>query len=421
MWGGDYDPVPVLTPYIAEFMLDAREAGFSVPENVLQKTLDRLSADLLAGEPEFYRNDHRKALKFAHQAYSGYILARLNRAPLGTLRTLYDNEKGNAINGLPLVHLGLALTMQGDTRRGQAALSAGFSAEDQRPDWFGDYGSRLRDSALMIALMHARGQGTPEHLARAIAIGRELNARARSSSTLWLSTQEQIALARLGKALMEGAGGKVAGELAIGDERRDIPARSLFAQVFTVAELAQGVRFVPQGQAPMYVSIDTVGIPRQPPVPDARSIAIERDWFNLDGSPWVPAPLKEGQVLIARLKVTAKQAMPDALVTDLLPAGLEAENFNLTDPAQWEGIKIDGIGLNWRHHESELRHEEFRDDRYVAAVSLDKGHPAYLFYLVRAVTPGDYRVSPPLVEDMYRPELRGVGHANPAIVKVIQP
>ncbi len=44
-----------------------------------------------------------------------------------------------------------------------------------------------------------------------------------------------------------------------------------------------------------------------------------------------------------------------------------------------------------------------------------------MFYLVRAVTPGTYSVPPPLVEDMYRPQLRGVGRSNPTTITVVQP
>ncbi|WP_198528697.1 hypothetical protein, partial [Xanthomonas arboricola] len=46
---------------------------------------------------------------------------------------------------------------------------------------------------------------------------------------------------------------------------------------------------------------------------------------------------------------------------------------------------------------------------------------AQLYYLVRAVTPGTYTVPPSLVEDMYRPELRGVGRSTPATLTVVQP
>mgnify|MGYP006172239823 CR=1 FL=1 len=101
--------------------------------------------------------------------------------------------------------------------------------------------------------------------------------------------------------------------------------------------------------------------------------------------------------------------------------GANLENLNLTDPDQWANVSIEGITLSERGAAAELAHEEYRDDRYVAALKLYAGQPAQLFYLVRAVTPGTYVVPPPQVEDMYRAELRGVGRAVPATVTVVQP
>nr|WP_245625441.1 alpha-2-macroglobulin [Stenotrophomonas daejeonensis] len=421
MWGNDDYVNPALTPYIAEFLLDAKDAGFAVPDNVLQKALNRISEDLLSGGNQFYGQDRRDALKFANQAYSGYVLARVNRAPLGTLRALYDNERDKAVTGLSLVHLGMALSLQGDGKRGQAAIAAGFARDgSDRPAYFGDYGSRLRDDALMIALLHERGLSKPAYDARAVALGRELDAR-RNSGWLWLSTQEKVALARLGKALMADQKKLVSGELAVGGEREAIGERKAFARVFDAAQLAQGVRFAPQGQAPMFASLEVAGIPRQAPAPDNSVIGIERAWYTTDGKPWTPRPLKEGEALIVRLSVTANTAMPDALLTDLLPAGLEIENFNLGDAKQWADVVVDGIRVSDRSGEADARHEEFRDDRYVTALNLRRGRTARVFYLVRAVTPGTYTVPPPLAEDMYRPELRGVGRSNPSTITVVQP
>lgn len=132
MWGDDEYVNPMLTPYIVEFLLDARNAGFAVPESMLQKALKRLSEDLLAGGNEFYGRDHREHLKFAYKAHAGYALARVNRAPLGTLRALYDNDRDEAKNGLSLVHLGLALSLQGDKNRGAKAIAAGFAWKGDR-------------------------------------------------------------------------------------------------------------------------------------------------------------------------------------------------------------------------------------------------------------------------------------------------
>ena len=73
----------------------------------------------------------------------------------------------------------------------------------------------------MIALVHERGLAKPEYDARAIELGRELDAR-RKERWFWLSTQEQVAIARLGKALMRGKGKVVAGQWIGANERSDV-------------------------------------------------------------------------------------------------------------------------------------------------------------------------------------------------------
>ena len=420
MWGDDDYVNPGLTPYIAEFLLDAREGGFAVSDAVLQKALTRLNEDLLAGGAQFYGYDRRDHLKFANQAYAGYVLARVNRAPLGTLRALYDNERGKSLTGLPLVHLGIALSLQGDKTRGAKAIAEGFARTGDRPDYLGDYGTKLRDDALMIALVHERKLAKPEFDRRAISLGRELDAR-RNSGWLWLSTQEQVALARLGKALMVDQKKLVSGQWSIGGDAEAVAPVRLFGRSVDHAALARGLRFVPEGSPPLYASLDVAGIPRSAPAPDNRQIGIERRYYTTDGKEWKGGTLKEGEALIVRVGITANVAMPDALFTDLLPAGLEIENFNLGDAKQWAEVVVDGIAISDRGSAADVKHEEFRDDRYVAALKLDRGDTAKVFYLVRAVTPGTYTVPPSLVEDMYRPDIRGVGKASPSTITVVQP
>ncbi|MGV8923339.1 MAG: alpha-2-macroglobulin family protein [Thermomonas sp.] len=420
MWGDDDYVDPALTPYIVEFLLDAREAGFAVPDAVLQKALQRLSEDLLAGGHEFYGRDNRAYLKFAYQAHAGYVLARVNRAPLGTLRALYDNDRKKALKGLPLVHLGLALAMQGDKKRGEKSIVEGFAFKGDRPGYLGDYGSPVRDIALMIALTHERGYAKPAFDAQVIDLGRELEER-RKSTWFYLSTQEQIAIARVGKALLADQKKLVGGKYVAGGVEETVTAIKAFGRTFDYTALAGGVRFVPTGEPPFYASLDVAGVPRTAPVADASVIKVERDLFGTDGKPWTPRPLKEGEALIVRISMTADRDMTDALLTDLLPAGLEIENFNLGDGKQWADVVVDGINISDRSSEADVRHEEFREDRYIAALKLGAGSKARLFYLVRAVTPGTYTAPPPLVEDMYRPTLRGVGKSVPASITVVQP
>ncbi|MFX7996844.1 hypothetical protein ABTK59_19880, partial [Acinetobacter baumannii] len=90
-------------------------------------------------------------------AHAGYILAREQKAPLATLRTLHDQYRGNALSPLPLVQLSLALKLMGDEARAKAALDDamtrgyGYQPDDINnywwSQWLGDYGSKVRDRA----------------------------------------------------------------------------------------------------------------------------------------------------------------------------------------------------------------------------------------------------------------------------------
>ena len=431
MWGGESSVNTFITPYVVEFLLDARDEGFVVPDAMLQKALQRLSDDLLSGGHPYYSFENADHLRFADQAWSAYVLARVNRAPLGTLRALFDNERSKSITALPLVHLGIALKLMGDAPRAEKAVDEAFAMKVKRPTWLGDYGSDLRDTALMVSLAQRFGMGKPEFGARVFELARSLKVEQREaeqsqsrwggSGRIYLSTQEQVAIGRLGKNLIKDGDAVVSGTLAVGDKAITLSPDRLWSRSFTAGELRAGVRLTPNGNPPLYLSTDIVGIPDSaPPVEDSQ-VFIQRTFYTLDGKPWVVAPLKEGDALIVGLKIEARVAMPDALLVDLLPGGLEIENFNLTDAKQWADVVVAGITLSDRSSAADVQHEEFRDDRYVAALKLEQGQEAHVFYLVRAVSPGSYRVPPPLVEDMYRPEIRGIGRNPVDSIKVVQP
>ena len=94
---------------------------------------------------------------------------------------------------------------------------------------------------------------------------------------------------------------------------------------------------------------------------------------------------------------------------DLLPAGLEVENLNLSQGTTLDELRINGVNPRQAMAASQIKHSEYRDDRFVAATVLDRWGTTNLFYLVRVVSPGTYTIPPPFIEDMYRPEVRAIG------------
>ena len=418
-WPGEGYAMPQLTPYVADLLLSGQQAGHNVPQAVLDKALERLNEDLLTGGEGYYDYEYSEHLRFASQAYAGYVLAKANRAPLGTLRSLHENQRSKSLTALPLLQLGLALKLQGDAEKGNAAIEEALAKDYNRPEWLGDYGSRRRDDALILALLHEHDIDTPQRDERVLTLAREL--RKEDVNQYWLSTQEQIAIFRLGRALLSDNARGLQGTLRNGDKTEAMSGRPMFSREFTIEELRRGVNLSLEGDGPFWLSQDVVGTPTNPPDVEDDPVRIRRAWYRTDGKLFEGGTLKEGEILIAKLTIDSKEAIPDALVIDLLPAGIEIENLALGDRGALGELVLDGITLSERGYSAEVRHEEFRDDRYVAAVKLYGGSPAHLFYLIRAVSPGQFVVPPPMIEDMYRPRLRGLGKSIPERLEVTPP
>lgn len=420
LWAGEGQAQTQLTPFVAEFLLDAREAGEAIPEPVLERALGRLAEDLLAGGDRYYAYQNGQALRFAVRAHAGYVLARLGRAPLGTLRAMLDHEREQAASLMSLVHLGLALHLQGDQRRGLDTVRSALAAPPRRPAWLGDYGSELRDRALALALIARHGLAVDAVEGELLALARELAARDGRQGGMALTTQEQLAVFRLGRQLLAADAAPMRARLVRGDQALPVTGGGLWTALYDARDLAEGIELRNEGDAPLWLSRERVGTPLSAPAADAAGIAVRRDWFTPDGRPFRGDALREGDSLVVRLTVEASEQVEDLLVVDPLPGGLEVENLNLLDARLLQSLVIEGQALAQRGGSELVRSEEYRDDRYSAVLRLWGGQTGQLWYVVRAVSPGDYAVPPVQAEDMYRPWLRAVGAGQPRL-RVLPP
>ena len=100
-------------------------------------------------------------------------------------------------------------------------------------------------------------------------------------------------------------------------------------------------------------------------------------------------------------------------------AGLEVENLNLSQGPQAGEFTIGNVNVGQAMSDERIKHREYRDDRFVVAAKLGP-QKLTLFYMLRVVTPGTFTVPASFAEDMYRPELRGVG-SLPSPITVVDP
>lgn len=397
LWDGRSDEEQWLTAYAADYLLARKEAGDAVPEAMLNQTLNRLQSYLTDSQYGERWSSAPEHSRLAYQAYSAYVLARVGKAPLATLRLVWEQQADHARSGLPLLHLSLALSAMGDEQNAAKALSRALATE-RGDDYLGDYGSVLRDEALELSLLRQHKLAAERWPALSAKVADTLAHRQ------WLSTQERLALLRLARfdpAVDWQA--KVTSSLGSGSLNGSAPLQLGAPEALAASAVTN------EGKGSLYVQRTLVGYPEQAPTRLSQGISVTRSWFNSDGQRFDPAKVKVGDLVVVRLNVSSESAVPDALLVEMVPAGFELENPALGNSIKLEELSIEGKPAWQSEWNDYLKHQEFRDDRYTAALDLSAGSNQQLVYLMRAVTPGRYQVPPTQVEDMYRPEIRAVG------------
>jgi alpha-2-macroglobulin len=403
LWGDSGPEAPWLTPYVVHFFLEAKDQGFSPPDALMQNALKRLDKKLR--ETESFSISLREIspeLLFADKAYCAYILARLTRAPLGTLRNLFDHHRQIATTSLPLVHLGIALRLMGDETRGNQAILEGLAKKPERDYYIGDYGSFLRDTAMVIHLLIRHSMEIDDFHSLVFQLDRLLKNRR------YFSTQEQNALflSELSLTIEEK---KWVGKIQIGSKTENIDVSGKYSRKLDASSLADGIFLHSEAEFPLYASVEVSGYPDNAPDAITDHGVISREYFTINGSPLRDKSFQVGDLILVHLKITLKETIYDSLIIDLLPAGFELENQNLAHSERLDTIKIQDMDLKTEMENQQIRHMEFRDDRFVAAMELYEKQTHHLLYLVRVVTPGKYQLPAPYMEDMYRPEIRAIG------------
>ena len=424
LWSKDSNEEHWLTVYAVDFLLSAKQAGMDVPEAQLNKAIKRLNY-YLSSRGVFAQqrwSDNNNHYAFATRAYAAYVLATLKQAPLGSLRTLYQQSFEHAKTSLAKTHMGLALMLMGDKQNGERALTSALNTMPTTYRYWGDYGSEIRDVGMMIHLLTKHAANIPKYQDQALTLS--LTLRNAVQNRRWLSTQERTSLFLSGIALHHNANMPWSANWQLNPNNNQasyvtIDTSTSWQKLLDDHELNQGFEITSTHNNVLYLTSTVSGYGRTAPPPSSHGLSIERNWYTATGELITPNKAEVGELYLVHLAITSNdQRIPDALAINLLPAGFEVENQNLEHSIKIDDFKIDDQTVAQLQKNTDIKTIEYRDDRVVAAINHPSYRSSHVFFMVRAVTPGNYQVPPPIVEDMYRPEIRGVGHTIERVMVV---
>lgn len=397
MWSPDSEEDYWDSVYVADVLQRARSQGMHVPPAAYDRLLERLQRYTREGRLISASGSENMAhTRFAVQAYAALVLAREDKISLGTLRSLHG-KAADARTPLPLIHLAVALHQAGDSNRAQELLKKAPLLTREKYFWVGDYGSRITDQGWQLLLLQE--SGLLDAATRSTLLGRLID---EAHDQRWYSTQENAALfmALHSTGLLEGDAWQASVSLA-GNSSSLSPQQP--SVTLGARALAGPLELHNTSEIPLFQVVSARGeTPNHQPQP-GKVLQISREYYQLDGSP-ARLDVDSGTLLLVHLTVSAEESVQDALVVDMLPAGFELENQNLGNSS----VLLDEIErfreLGKKMQDADIAMQSWMDDRYVAAVSVESYRPTHLLYLVRAVTPGEYRLPPAQVESMYRPD-----------------
>jgi uncharacterized protein YfaS (alpha-2-macroglobulin family) len=391
MWAAGSDADPWISVFALDFLYQAKEKGYVVPNDALK----RGSSWLRTAASTDSNSDNTRA-------YAFYLLARTGQVNLSDLR-YFSDTRGPEMN----TAIGEALTAAAAAEAGDRARAAyGFGrareialkgTEFTYP--VGDYGSLLRDLAGTTALAAENGQADliPALLKKSSETDMTLNAT---------TTQEKAWMLRAAYALTR----QTTPLNVLVNGQPGAPRDGAIRLSPSTAQLAAGITFLNRGDAQVWRTTSVQGTPALPLPAEANGLTLTKTFWNMGGVPADLTKLHQNDRIIVELAGQMPHNTYRQMgVIDLLPAGLEIEMPLGTE---------DGKPYAFLNSLSDTTMTDVRDDRFVASFTIGssyvsdedkkKPEPQPVFriaYVVRAVTTGTFVLPAGVVEDMYAPTI----------------
>jgi hypothetical protein len=377
-WPGATKPHTWGTGYASFFLLQAKTAGFRVPEGFVKSLVDYIETTLSSNA----KLDANTRALYLH------VLAGFGRPQHGWMARLAETPEALDIAGR--ANLAAAWSHSGRPDRARDALAENTLDLKTETSTGGRITSRVRQEAvLLLVLLDIE----PDHAWVPILVDRLK--RARSDRGYWGSTLENAtALAALSRYQGSGsADADYTGTVALPDGERTFTSAAPVTVDFD--QIGEPIKVTSTGRGTLHISVVTEGIASARKTREYdRRIRVRRRWTDADGRDVDPLALHVGDLVNVETTLSAPEfrrgrTIHNVAVVDALAGGLEVENPRLATSTG-----------SARRGSSPCDHVEFLDDRVVVFTSISRS-PRTFRYSLRVVAEGEYALPPVQASCMY--------------------
>jgi len=403
-WIGGRQSYPWGSVYATHFLVEARKAGYHVPEWTLNSSLNYLN-DLLRR-----RDDDASAQR---KAYACYVLALAGKPDRSWTLRLYENRDLLPAYSRFQVAVALALMNERDHAAELVTIDALPELADAR-DTEGILHSSMREAAILLSAYMDVDPDNPNvpALVRRLEEGMQ---RGR-----WATTQENgFALVALGKYIRSyrQQTTRYDAQISVGNTQlasftHDNASPDKREPVtITPADIGGStVRVAVNGTGVLHYYWSVEGIPLHADAEEKDSkIKVRRRLLSSKGEELDPQTILQGEMIVVEIEVENRTGVNNLVINDLLPAGLEIENPRIAtrDSADW-----------LRTQSFVPDRTEMRDDRMIIFANLPamRDKPHVYRYVARAVTCGRFRMPAINAFCMYDPDIVSINGAGTMVV-----
>ena len=408
MWPAYGDPWPWGSVYAAHFVVEAQNAGFTVP--------DEFRRQLLAYVKGLLSQSSDDPQTLSAQAYSCYVLALAgapDRAAMSRLGEVINAPRPDNVQppGEARFHLAAAWLAAGRRDLADQLIPQAVPAPRESRSLAGSLSSPIRERAVLVSTLLAV---QPENPALPDLVQQLADAGRRGQ---WRSTQDTaFAILVLGRYLRQSKAAEpyeMAELLLDGKQVASAPQGStLLWEAGKEKKLPPdgtplSVRISGSKSARAYVSWLTHGVPLTPPKPCDNGMTVCRTVLDERGKPIDSGKITSGDLVQIELSVTSSTPLQNLVIEDLLPAGLEIENPRLKTTAAGDVEESD-------KHQNLFQDTrlDMRDDRLVVMGNLTEAGTGTFTYTARAVTPGTFILPPARGECMYDNAINSISESG---------
>lgn len=396
LWPGMDTPDLWTSVYAAHFLTEAKRAGYAVDHRILNKLKDFIRSVSRDRENEsilYFEGNSTKWVKVPRRVnlYALFVLARDGDPDIGSMNYYRSNSKD--LTRESMILLASAYGQNGDQVSFNSLLPTGLGGMQMPRESGQSWASDVRNLAMNL---YAIRLVDPSHSSVPL-LQSSLNAILKKEK--WFSTQEIgfiLLAARLAnsESSLDYVPVKIAG---IPGEKdfRNTPV-SVPIKPETAVKLVGGT-----GKTPTPYTILLSGIPvGTDPDPVDAGMTVRKQFFDRQGKPLSGNQVEQGDLIV--FKLTLQNAtgvrIDNVVINDLLPAGFEIENPRLKGKSD----------MSWLGEFERADYLDIRDDRLLLFTHAPASGKMTFYYMVRAVTAGDFKLPGVVAEAMYSPAFRSV-------------